>query len=172
MRTAGKPDRESGHSAPWWTEECRLAHKRHVREKAGAGQPPSEATKIFHTEVRKAKKAYWQKRIDECTQDTDLYKLVGWHKLSYDQQDTPLIVDRETFTSPLDKVEALRKAVLDRFTADDDLPTPPPHTDDDHSPRLPWYTQVSMEEVERYVIGVTSTSPGPDRVTVRLLKVC
>jgi len=29
-----------------------------------------------------------------------------------------------------------------------------------------------MEEVERNTIGVTSTSPGPDRVTVRLLKAC
>lgn len=29
-----------------------------------------------------------------------------------------------------------------------------------------------MEEAERYAIGVASTSPGADGITVRLLKAC
>jgi hypothetical protein len=37
---------------------------------------------------------------------------------------------------------------------------------------LPWEQSVSLEEVERYTIRVSSTSPGTDQVTVRLLKAC
>ena len=40
------------------------------------------------------------------------------------------------------------------------------------SPKLPWDTHLSLEETERNTIGVSSTSPGVDRVTVRLLKSC
>ena len=37
---------------------------------------------------------------------------------------------------------------------------------------LNWEQTVSLEEVERNMIGILSTSPGTDRVTVRLLKLC
>ena len=169
--TAGKPARETGHSAPWWNEECRAFHKNHVRNKAGTGEQTSDATKAFLAAVRKAKREYWQHRIDNCSSDQDLYRLVGWHKLSYDQTDTPLIIDGHTFTTPLEKAEALRTAVLARFSAEDDLPEPPPFTDDEPT-RLPWDTFLSLEEVERNVIGVSSTSLGPDRINVRLLRAC
>jgi len=171
IQNAGKPNRETSHSAPWWTDECRALHRDHVLHKADIGEPPSPATRAFLAGVRKAKKEYWRHRIDLCSNDQDLYRLVGWHKLSYDQTDTPLIIDGQTFTSPMEKAEALREAVLDRFSAEDDLPEPPPFTDET-TPRLPWDTHISIEEVERNVIGVSSTSPGPDRVTVRLLKAC
>ena len=171
IQTAGKPNREASHSAPWWNEDCRALHKEHVQHKAASGEPTSDATRAFLAAVRKAKREYWQHRIDSCASDQDLYRLVGWHKLSFDQTDTPLVVDGQTFTTPIDKAEALRRAVLDRFSAEDDLPEPPPFTDE-ATPQLPWNTHISMEEVERNVLGVSSTSPGPDRVTVRLLKAC
>jgi len=170
IEVAGKPARESGHSAPWWTDECRALHRAHIRNKAPDGEPPSDATKAFLTGVRKAKRGYWQHRIDSCASDQDLYRLVGWHKMTYDQTDTPLIVDGQTFTAPLEKAEALRKAILDRFSAEDDLPEPPPLIDETPDKCLPWDTHISIEEVEKSIIGVSSTSPGPDRITVRLLK--
>ncbi|KAI1687481.1 Exo-endo-phos-2 multi-domain protein [Pyrenophora tritici-repentis] len=46
MHAAGTPNREKGHSAPWWTEDCRVAYKRHIQEKSDYGQSPSEATLI------------------------------------------------------------------------------------------------------------------------------
>src|SRR5277367_1623075 len=42
----------------------------------------------------------------------------------------------------------------------------------DGTGHLAWEQTVSLEEVERNTIGVSSTSPGTDRVTVRLLKAC
>jgi hypothetical protein len=67
------------------------------------------------------------------------------------------------------KAEALRTAVLDRFSARDDLEEDPLYNWNG-SGHLPWDQGVSLEEVERNTIRVSSTSPRTDRVTVRLLK--
>ncbi|KAI1519233.1 Exo-endo-phos-2 multi-domain protein [Pyrenophora tritici-repentis] len=140
MHAAGTPNREKGHSAPWWTEDCRVAYKRHIQEKSDYGQSPSEATRAFLATVRKAKRTYWQQRIDGCNNDKDLYKLVGWHKLSFDQRDTPLVIEGRTITAPLEKAEALREAILDRFSAEDDLLEPPPLDNDPQTTPLPQTT--------------------------------
>ena len=100
------------------------------------------------------------------------YKLVAWHKLS-DQQDVPLIVDGQLITEPLAKAEALRSEILNRFNASDDLlDLPDLHDLSTTTTQLLWDQAISMEETERNTIGVSSTSPGTDRITVRLLKVC
>jgi hypothetical protein len=172
IKTARKLDREAGRSAPWWTTECSQAYRRHIQSRAALSQTPSEATRAFLTTVRKAKRAYWRDRIDNIQDDKALYKLVAWHKLS-DQQDVPLIVDGRSITEPLAKAEALRSEILNRFNADDDLPHLPDLPDlDTTTTQLPWDQAISMEETERNTIGVSSTSPGTDRITVRLLKVC
>ncbi|KAI0992128.1 hypothetical protein K3495_g16058, partial [Podosphaera aphanis] len=70
-----------------------------------------------------------------------------------------------------EKAEALREEILGRFDASDDLEEDPLENWEG-SGHLPWDTTISMEEVERNTIGVSSTSPGTDNVTVRLLKAC
>src|SRR5438045_3533274 len=42
----------------------------------------------------------------------------------------------------------------------------------DGTGHLNWCQSASLEEVERNTIGISSTSPGTDQVTVRLLKAC
>ena len=71
-------------------------------------------------------------------------------------------------SDPLEKAEALREEVLNRFGAEDDLSYFPEET----TTSLPWSTHISLEETERNTIGVSSTSPGTDRSTVRLLRAC
>jgi hypothetical protein len=46
---------------------------------------------------------------------------MAWHKLVLENQDTPLIVNGTTISDPLEKAEALREEVLNRYTAEDDL---------------------------------------------------
>lgn len=90
-------------------------------------------------------------------------------------QEPPLVVGERTITDTKEKAEALRTAILTRFSAEDDLPL---NNEDylQHRPAtentLPWDTYLSSEETEKSVIGVASTSPGPDRITVRLLRAC
>ena len=71
----------------------------------------------------------------------------------------------------MEKAKTLRAAVLGRFSTEDDLDYDPLQEWDGPG-NLNWEQTVSLEEVERNTIGVSSTSPGTDRVTVRLLKSC
>jgi hypothetical protein len=50
-----------------------------------------------------------------------LFKVIAWHKLTPENQDTPLIVNNITISNTLEKAEALREEVLNRYTAEDDL---------------------------------------------------
>jgi hypothetical protein len=170
IQKAGKPDRKSGRAAPWWTEECKAAYQahKHAKQLYPTG-PLLEETREFKTIVRQAKRQYWRHIIDNARDDKDLFKIVAWHKLTPENQDTPLIVNGTTISDPLEKAEALREEVLNRYTAEDDLSHYPSQ---ETATPLPWNTHISLEEAERNTIGVSSTSPGTDRSTVRLLRAC
>jgi hypothetical protein len=71
----------------------------------------------------------------------------------------------------MEKAEVLRTEILERFSAADDLDLDP-LANWDRTGHLVWEQIVSLEEVEQNTIGVSSTSPSTDRVTVRLLKAC
>ncbi|RAL62915.1 hypothetical protein DID88_004756 [Monilinia fructigena] len=88
--------------------------------------------------------------------------------LSTVQRTTPTYISIE---STKEKAEALLEKVLHRYDDSDDLEYDPLEAEG-RRPILPWTTAISLEEVEKSVIGVSSTSPGADRVTVRLLKAC
>jgi hypothetical protein len=47
--------------------------------------------------------------------------VIAWHKLTLENQDTPLTVNGITILDPLEKAETLRVEVLNWYTADDDL---------------------------------------------------
>ena len=168
IEASGHPPRQGQRSAPWWTEECARERRRWLRDDRTPG-----GRKRFQNAVRRAKRRYWTQIIDEVKDDKDLYRIVGWHKLEPRLKTPPLQVDDTTVEGPLEKAEALRRALLDRFDPSDDLdydPLGPQHWHG--SERLPWTTCLSEEETEYNTIRVSSTSPGKDQITVRLLKAC
>ncbi|RAL64847.1 hypothetical protein DID88_001443 [Monilinia fructigena] len=120
--------------------------------------------------TRKAKREYWRRLIDNASDDADLYKVVGWHKAAPSLKFPPLVVDGQQIEGTREKAQILLDKVLHRYDSTDDLDTDP--VSENRAPTLPWDTNVSLEEVERNTIGVSSTSPGADKVTVRLLKAC
>ncbi|RAL64798.1 hypothetical protein DID88_001395 [Monilinia fructigena] len=124
--------------------------------------------RIMLSTIRNAKRDYWRRIIDNAAEDADLYKVVGWHKLSPSLKAPPLVVDGISIESTREKAEALLEKVLHRYNDSDDLDYDPLEAEV-RRPTLPWTTAISLEETEKNVIGVSSTSPGADRVTVRLL---
>ena len=170
IQTAGKPDRGKGFPAPWWTPECEGAYRDHLAARQHTNEPSLE-TQEFHSTVRKAKREYWKHIIDGISDDKSLYKVIGWHKLAPNLKSPPLEVNGTTVEDTMEKAEVLRTEILERFSAQDDLGCDPLE-DWDGTGNLTWDQTVSLEEVERNTIGVSSTSPGTDRVTVRLLKAC
>lgn len=171
IRLAGKGKGASGRSAPWWTSECRTAHQNYRTARAeGIDQAEHWRRELMNT-VRKVKRQCWHGIIDRVNCDKDLYKVIGWHKLAANLRAPPLVVNGIAIEDTAEKARVLQKEVLECFDSSDDLTT-----DLLRSGRilneLPWCTKVSFEEVEKSVIGVSSTSPGPDQITGRLLKVC
>ncbi|EDN05971.1 conserved hypothetical protein [Histoplasma mississippiense (nom. inval.)] len=139
-QAVSKPAQQGRTTAPWWTADCRRAHRELTTHQTEAGKHQ------FKDAVRKTKRAYWRQVINE-----------------------PEMVIEETAA----KAEALQQAILKRYNSADDLEYDP--LDDEHwsgMGNLPWNPRVGMEEVERNTIGVQSTSPGTDGITVRMLKAC
>lgn len=172
VKTIGRTNQRKGKSAPWWTPACQEALDAHLatRTRQWVGGVTPE-TREFHSVVRKAKREYWRGIIDGVKSDKELYQVVAWHKHSSALKAPPLVVNGRVIEDTLEKANILRAEVLGRFTAEDDLDTDPLE-DLNSTEDLHWETTVSLEEVERNTIGVTSTSPGTDRITVRLLKAC
>jgi hypothetical protein len=100
-----------------------------------------------------------------------LYKVIGWHKQASPLKAPPLVVNGRLVEDTAEKAEVLWEEVLNRFSAEDDL-AELRLEDFQGATYLPWEQSVSLEEVERCTIRVSSTSPGTDQVTVRLLKAC
>jgi hypothetical protein len=71
----------------------------------------------------------------------------------------------------MEKAKVLQEEILDRFSVDDDL-AEFQLEDFQGVTYLPWEQTISLEEVERCTIRVSSTSPSTDQVTVRLLEAC
>lgn len=169
IETAGKRVFQGGRNAPWWTPELRELHRAHLRCR---GTGVSEAERAFKKAVRAAKRDYWRRLIDGIETDNDLYKIIGWHKLTPRTKAPPLVVGGATIEETPAKAETLRREILERFSPADDLESDPLEGIEEWEQRLEWNSTLTLEEVERNTVGVSSTSPGTDLVTVRLLKAC
>ena len=96
-----------------------------ARARADPGRYTRQRRERFHAEVRKAKRAFWQKRIDNAAQDRDIYSVISWHKLRTPLRSPPIRVGDSFAVDPVEKATALRSAVLERFSSADNLPGDP-----------------------------------------------
>jgi hypothetical protein len=174
VKIAGKLVWGQSVSAAWWTPDCKIAHHDWLYAKDYPCPNTEEqraAKEQFQATVRNAKRAYWRHIIDNVKDDKDLYKIMAWHKLTPNLKAPLLVVNGRSIEETLEKAEALWASVLGCFNEQDDLPEDPLENWAG-SGHLPWDPSVSHKEVEMNTIGVTSTSPGTDCITVRPLKAC
>jgi hypothetical protein len=92
---------------------------------------------------------------------------VSWHQLRNQLQSPALQGGDSVVSSPAQKAIALRKALLERNIAEDDMPDP-------WIPTVPlrairWNDTVPMDEAYKAVCSIGNTSPGADKITVRML---
>lgn len=170
IEKGGRSSKANTRGAGWWTDECKQAHTKYVSVKAADGIA-TEERKAFLATVRNAKRAFWRRIIDGASDSEALYKVVSWHKKSPKLKAPPLKLNGRVIEDTMEKAEVLREEVLGRFSAEDDIPDFDLESFE-FVTYLPWETDLTLEEVERCTIGVTSTSPGTDGITVRLLKAC
>ncbi|KAM4054890.1 endonuclease-reverse transcriptase domain-containing protein [Hirsutella rhossiliensis] len=171
-KAAGRPVRKGARSAPWWTEECALAaaEYRAIRRvyPLGFNREVQLAKRDFQKVVRRAKRHYWRNLIDSFTDSASVFKAVRWLRSPGAFQPPPLQVGDVVYETQLDKANALRRATLERRTADDDIPDP--WIPVDTTKTVPFTQQVSLEEVRDATLRTGNTSPGPDSITVQMLK--
>ncbi|KAF4460560.1 reverse transcriptase [Fusarium albosuccineum] len=171
-KAAGRPSRKSMRSAPWWTEECAgaAAAFRAIRRlyPRGFNQDVQIAKRDLHRVVCRAKRQYWRNLIDSFSDSSAVFKAVRWLKSPGPFQPPPLQVDDIVYETQTDKANALRRATLERRTAEDDIANPWTSVS---SPRsIPFPLEILLDEVQYATLHTGNTSPGSDNITVDLLK--
>ena len=171
MSAVGKVRTGEARGTPWWTEECENTKNRYHVAMESSSEEIRNARKKFYTAVRKAKREYWRRRIDNVKDEKDMYTIISWHTQGPKFKSPPLTHEGKIYGTTESKAELLRREILQRFDARDDLEEDPlAEANDIDKESIPWDTTVSLEEVEANTIKVSSTSPGVDQITVKLLK--
>uniref|UniRef100_A0A0D2XT82 Uncharacterized protein n=1 Tax=Fusarium oxysporum (strain Fo5176) TaxID=660025 RepID=A0A0D2XT82_FUSOF len=127
-KAAGRSARKGARNAPWWTEECALAAAGYqaIRKlyPLGFNQEVQITKRDFHHVVRHAKRLYWRNLINSFSDSSSVFKAVRWLRSPGAFQPPPLQVDDIVYETQLDKANALRRATLERRTAEDDIQDP------------------------------------------------
>ncbi|RYC55822.1 hypothetical protein CHU98_g10381 [Xylaria longipes] len=172
LSAVGKKKRDTGHAAVWWDEDCAKALIVYKAAQRAHGTFCRDEAHAFRATVRRAKKKYWQETIDEVKSDADMYRLMSWRKLQPNFKSPPLNIGGRVVEDVADKAQALRNALLGRFSASDDLEYDPLEAHTVPRNYLPWDPYVSMEELEAATIKPKNTAPGIDACSVKLIKLC
>ncbi|EGU71877.1 hypothetical protein FOXB_17615, partial [Fusarium oxysporum f. sp. conglutinans Fo5176] len=134
----------------------------------GFNQDVQIAKRDFHRVIRRAKRLYWRNLIDSFTDSSAVFKAVRWLKSPGPFQPPPLQVGDVVYETQIDKANALRRATLERRTADDDIENPWISVSFPRS--IPFPLEISLDEAQYATLHTGNTSPGSDNITVDLLK--
>lgn len=152
----------------WWNADC--------REKAGAYRRARkfwDATMEKHDlrkATRSAKKAHWQRLIQNANSPSDIFKITRWHKSSATFSNPPINYEGQIYDVPIEKASILTKALLQRRTSSDDIVED--HIPLEYQARIQVHDKADELEVERCLLHVTSSAPGFDGLSVRVLRAC
>ncbi|KAK4170698.1 hypothetical protein QBC36DRAFT_200885, partial [Triangularia setosa] len=124
---AGRKRRQAGTRAPWWNEECREAHAALKLSRRTSGQEDEdrrETGRAFEAAIRRAKKAYWEQKLEQATSNKAIYAVTAWHKATDTFAPPPLSYQGQTYTAPGEKLELMRREVVERFGDGGDVEDP------------------------------------------------
>ncbi|OXV07009.1 hypothetical protein Egran_05224, partial [Elaphomyces granulatus] len=117
----------TGTGQPWWNQSCREAAAAHRRARADLGlnsETTDQAKKELRRVVRKAKRDFWRQKVNDVTEGSDIFQMVGWNR-SIGQYDSPPLKDPETdaiYTRPDEKRNLLTRTLLEKAACQDDIP--------------------------------------------------
>ncbi|EDN11159.1 conserved hypothetical protein [Histoplasma mississippiense (nom. inval.)] len=159
-QAVSKPAQQGRTTAPWWTADCRRAHRELTTHQTEA------AKHQFKDAVRKAKRAYWRQVINEARDGRDLYRVVAWHKLEPNLRAPPLVIGDQVIEETAAKAEALQQAILKRYNSADDLEYDP--LDDEHWSGMGSYTTAASGSATSHEPGNWQSFLTERRAQVRL----
>ncbi|PNP37329.1 hypothetical protein TGAMA5MH_10770 [Trichoderma gamsii] len=168
LEATGKTRHQNGHSAPWWTKECKAAHRAMERASNGSREKVA-AKKQLRDIVRRSKRAHWDKIIADASAEKNIWTLAKWRKATDRFQPPPLSDGDKSISDPIERATFLRDKLLKRKTTEEDILDPwegnlPPDE------KIKWDTDVSEEEARKATTESGNTAPGADGISVALLQ--
>lgn len=164
---------KSGTGQPWWNDTCKRAHsalRRSIRS-ARPIEEVEEARRVFHERISDAKRQFWQSKMDNLTENRDIFSAIHWAH-STGAYPSPTLVDPDTgrdAVTPDEKRELLASTLLGKGDPDvQDIPVPnlEPETDN----QAIYFPSVTWRETERAVLGAKNSAPGIDNLSTYVLK--
>jgi ribonuclease HI len=182
---AASTKRTSGRATgnPWWDEACNEAAKTHRQKRAHLrflinlgidAQEAQEETKTAKAElrrtVRRAKRKYWLKRIDETTKSSEVFQMTKWHK-TVGQFNSPPLLDPSSnglVTSLKEKQDLLIRELLQKAETTQDVPI----NLTNYAPAseaLP-LPPITTREIEKTLLRTKNSTPGKDKISTAAIK--
>lgn len=154
-----------GTGNPWWNADCKAA----VQENR-LSRTDTSARNLRNT-VRKAKRAYWNKKINEVEALTDVYKITKWHQTTGSYRSPPFS-DPQNPSAGLTanisgKRDILLRNLLTNVSVTDDIPFDSPAT----APRAIDFPPVTPETVRNAILRAGNTAPGLDGIPTAILRI-
>jgi hypothetical protein len=145
----------------WWNEDCTEALSDYKLAIRNAADRPDKirARRAFRKVVRKAKRDHWRDVIESAEKPADLFKVVSWHKLTAGPSSPPITVGNRVYETQLEKAIALRRAIMERRTADADIPNPWDRRVTPQRAEIPFTHEVTPEEAEACTVGTEADHP-------------
>ncbi|KKO96446.1 hypothetical protein THAR02_11453, partial [Trichoderma harzianum] len=168
IEAAGKTRHQNGHSAPWWSEKCKAAHRAY--KEAADGSPAHEgARKTLRDTIRRSKRAHWDEIIAEASATRNIWSVAKWRKATDRFQPPPLIDGDKSISDPTERATFLRDKLLKRKTTEEDI-SDPWEEDFPVNKSIHWDQTVSESEAKKATTGSGKTAPGADGISVALLQ--
>lgn len=161
-----RPNRGCDESAPWWTEECKVARLNY--RAVVANEERVYFAKLYRAKIVSAKKEYWRRKVEGMKTSSDIFKLVRW-AAPRKAKILPLILHEGQLISDQAEITSiLRDCLLARYDAADDLT----YCSIPGKNLVLWTNQVTETEVRKCTIGSGNSCAGADVISVELLATC
>ncbi|KAI1006659.1 hypothetical protein K3495_g1555, partial [Podosphaera aphanis] len=162
-----------GTGQPWWNAECKAAAQtyRQTRRSSDNQDEIIAAKKALRTVTRRAKRKFFQDKLDKASSAKDVYGMVNWHR-SAGSFRTPPLKDPLHPDAPLaitaeSKRQVLAQNLLQRMPESGDIPMDTPAVG---CKALP-FPEISDQEIKAAVFRSGNTAPGEDDIPTSILKI-
>jgi ribonuclease HI len=150
---------------PWWNADCKAA----VRENQTFFT--TETARNLRNTVRKAKKRFWEAKLDSVKDAKDVFKMTKWHQSTGAYRSPPL-ADPQDPTAPLaastqEKRNLLVKNLLTNTAEVGDIPFDSPTIAVREIPFPP----ITAQDIRIAILKAGNTAAGADEIPTKVLQV-
>ena len=162
----------SGIGQPWWNEECRTAVQRHRWTRRDGSDPNrlEETKRNLKVTTQRAKRLFYQAKLDGATTDKEVFRMAGWHKSRGSYRSPPLVDPRNPGSrlavTPAAKREVLIRNLLQNVAEAGDIQMDAPAV---AKAALP-FPAITEAEIDKAIIGAKNSAPGADETPTVILR--